>query len=34
MAESLLSKVSDAIRGGTVGKEMVRSAMWFREKIT
>ena len=34
MAESLLSKVSDAIRGGTVGKEMERSAMWFREKIT
>ena len=34
MAESLLSKVSDAIRSGTVGKEMERSAMWFREKIT
>jgi len=35
MAESsLLSKVSDAIRGGTVGQEVKRSARWFREKIT
>ena len=32
--ESFLSKVSDAVRGGTVGKEVKRSAKWFREKIT
>ena len=32
--ESLLSKVSNAVRSGTVGKEVERSAKWFREKIT
>ena len=32
--ESFLSKVSDAVRSGTVGKEVKRSAKWFREKIT
>ena len=32
--ESFLSKVSDAVRGGTVGKEVKRSAKWFREKNT
>ena len=31
--ESFLSKVSDAIRGGTVGKEVQRSAKWFQDKI-
>ena len=31
--ESLLSKVSDAIRSGTVGKEVQRSARWFQDKI-
>ena len=35
MAEQgFLTKISDAIRGGTVGKEATRSAQWFREKIT
>ena len=31
--ESLLSKVSDAVRSGTIGKEVKRSAKWFRDKI-
>tara|TARA_Y100000310_G_scaffold282743_1_gene304204 strand:- start:166 stop:753 length:588 start_codon:yes stop_codon:yes gene_type:complete len=31
--ESLLDKVSDAIRTGTVGKEVKRSARWFHDKI-
>ena len=31
--ESFLSKVSDAIRSGTVGKEVQRSARWFQDKI-
>ena len=31
--ESLLSKVSDAVRSGTVGKEVKRSAQWFQDKI-
>ena len=31
--ESLLSKVSDAVRSGTVGKEVKRSAKWFQDKI-
>ena len=31
--ESFLSKVSDAVRGGTVGKEVQRSAQWFQDKI-
>ncbi len=31
--ESFLSKVSDAVRGGTVGKEVQRSAKWFQDKI-
>ena len=31
--ESLLSKVSDAVRSGTVGKEVQRSARWFQDKI-
>ena len=31
--ESLLSKVSDAVRGGTVGQEVKRSAKWFQDKI-
>ena len=31
---SLLDKVSDAVRTGTVGKEVKRSAQWFRDKIT
>ena len=31
---SLLDKVSDAIRTGTVGAEVKRSAQWFRDKIT
>tara|TARA_Y100001951_G_C11251019_1_gene246377 strand:+ start:407 stop:1006 length:600 start_codon:yes stop_codon:yes gene_type:complete len=31
--ESLLSKVSDAIRSGTIGKEVKRSAKWFQDKI-
>ena len=31
--ESFLSKVSDAVRSGTVGKEIKRSAKWFQDKI-
>ena len=31
--ESFLSKVSDAVRSGTVGKEVTRSAKWFQDKI-
>ena len=31
--ESFLSKVSDAVRGGTVEKEVKRSAKWFQDKI-
>ena len=31
--ESLLSRVSDAVRSGTVGKEVKRSAKWFQDKI-
>ena len=31
--ESFLSKVSDAVRSGTVGKEVKRSAQWFQDKI-
>ena len=31
--ESLLSKVSDAVRSGTVGQEVKRSAQWFQDKI-
>jgi hypothetical protein len=31
--ESFLSKVSDAIKTGTVGKEVQRSARWFQDKI-
>ena len=31
--ESLLSKVSDAIKTGTVGQEVRRSAQWFQDKI-
>ena len=31
--EGLLSKVTDAIRSGTVGKEVKRSARWFQDKI-
>ena len=31
--ESFLSKVSDAVRSGTVGKEVQRSARWFQDKI-
>jgi len=31
--ESFLSKVSDAVRSGTVGKEVKRSAKWFQDKI-
>ena len=31
--ESLLSKVSDAVRSGTVGQEVKRSAKWFQDKI-
>ena len=31
--ESLLSKVSDAIKTGTVGQEVRRSARWFQDKI-
>ena len=31
--ESFLSRVSDAVRSGTVGKEVKRSAKWFRDKI-
>ena len=30
---SLLDKVSDAIRKGTVGQEVKRSAKWFQDKI-
>ena len=31
--ESFLSKVSDAIKTGTVGQEVRRSAQWFQDKI-
>ena len=31
--ESFLSKVSDTVRSGTVGKEVKRSAQWFQDKI-
>ena len=31
--ESLLDKVTSAIRSGTVGKEVKRSAQWFQDKI-
>ena len=31
---SLLDKVTDAVRSGTVGKEVKRSAQWFLDKIT
>ena len=31
--ESFLSKVSDAVRSGTVGKEVKRSTKWFHDKI-
>ena len=31
--ESLLDKVTDAIRSGTVGKKVKRSARWFQDKI-
>ena len=31
--ESFLSKVSDAVRSGTIGKEVKRSAKWFQDKI-
>ena len=31
--ESFLSKVSDTVRSGTVGKEVKRSARWFQDKI-
>jgi len=31
--ESFLSKVSDAVRSGTVKKEVKRSAQWFQDKI-
>ena len=31
--ESFLSRVSDAVRSGTVGKEVQRSARWFQDKI-
>ena len=31
--ESLLDKVTGAIRSGTVGKEVKRSAQWFQDKI-
>ena len=31
--ESLLSKVSNAIKTGTVGQEVRRSAQWFQDKI-
>ena len=30
---SLLDKVQDAVRKGTVGAEVKRSAQWFRDKI-
>ena len=30
---SLLDKVSDAVRKGTVGQEVRRSARWFQDKI-
>jgi len=30
---SLLDKVQDAVRTGTVGKEVKRSAQWFQDKI-
>ena len=31
--ESLLDRVTDAIRSGRVGKEVKRSARWFQDKI-
>ena len=31
--ESFLSRVSDAVRSGTVGKEVKRSTKWFHDKI-
>ena len=31
--ESFLSRVSDAVRSGTVGQEIKRSAQWFQDKI-
>ena len=31
--ESLLDKVQDAIRSGTAGKEVKRSAKWFHDKV-
>ena len=31
--ESLLDKVQNAIRSGTVGKEVKRSARWFHDKV-
>ena len=31
--ESLLGKVQDAVRSGTVGKEVKRSAKWFHDKV-
>ena len=31
--ESFLDKVSDAVRGGTVGQEVKRSTKWFHDKI-
>ena len=31
--EGLLDKVQDAIRSGTVGKEVKRSAKWFHQKV-
>ena len=30
---SLLDRVADAVRTGTVGKEVKRSARWFQDKI-
>ena len=30
---SLLDKVQDAVRTGTVGAEVKRSARWFQDKI-
>ena len=31
--ENLFDKISDAIRSGTVGQEVKRSARWFKDKI-
>ena len=31
--ESLLDKVTGAIRSGTIGKEVKRSAQWFNNKV-